>query len=209
MEAATTEKVRDLLESMAQGDQRSLEQIFKLFYPWLHAVSIAIVREKVVAEEIVEDIFYELWENREECVRIINIESYLRTLVRNRSLDHYRKQSRRHFVDIEETADLADQLSPEDIFLFDELKRHIDKAILALPPKCADVFQLVRIEGNSYKKVAGILGISPKTVENQLAIAVKKITSSLRVYINENPEVSKQAKIRPLIISGLLSIFVG
>ncbi len=65
-----------------------------------------------------------------------------------------------------------------------ELKGQIDEAIEKLPNRCRQVFVLIRIEGLSYKKAAEKLKISPKTVENQLAIAVKKLVKELKGYLS-------------------------
>ena len=188
VETLASKSVEELLEELKIGNQKAFEQIYHRFHKWLHTLSLAIVRNNEVAEEIVEDVFFELWEKRRECDQIKSIESYLYVTVKNRSLDYYRKHSKNHFVEIEELINLEVKISPEDIFLFEELKSYIDKSVSELPPKCAEVFRLVKLEGHSYKKAAELLSITPKTVENQLAIAVKRMVIALESYVNDNPK---------------------
>ncbi|MFT7158853.1 MAG: RNA polymerase sigma-70 factor (family 1) [Bacteroidia bacterium] len=188
IEMTGDQSVEELLGGLKQGDQKSFELLYHKFHKWLLAVSLAIVRSRESAEEIVEDVFFELWERRRECDQIKSIESYLYVTVKNRSLDYYRKHSKNHFVEIEELNNLDVKISPEDIYLFEELNSHLDRGVSQLPPKCAEVFRLVKLEGHSYKKAAELLKITPKTVENQLGIAVKRMALTLEPYLNENPK---------------------
>ncbi|MEQ6118796.1 RNA polymerase sigma-70 factor [Reichenbachiella sp. MALMAid0571] len=179
--------IGELLEGIKIGNQSAFEQLYYRFYKWLLAVSLAIARNKEVAEEIVEDVFFELWNKRRECDQIKSIESFLYVTVKNRTLDYYRKSSKNHFVEIEELNNLEVKISPEDIYLFEELSGRIDMAVSDLPPKCAEIFRLIKFEGLSHKETAKKLGISPKTVENQLGIAVKKMALMLESYLKDNP----------------------
>ena len=182
---AGKQDIGKLLMEIKSSDQKSFEQLFHNFYDWLFAVSIAIVREKEPAEEIVEDVFFELWEKRADADQIKSLEPYLYVAVKNRSLDYYRKHSKQHFVEIDELTKLESKISPEDIYLFEELKKHVDKAVSDLPPKCAEVFRLVKLEGKSHKETAEILQIAPKTVENQLGTAVKRMAAALEPHLNK------------------------
>jgi len=201
------QKVQQLSKELSTGNQKAFEQLFHIFNRWLLAASISIVREREAAEEIVQDVFFELWQKRSESDIFKSLESYLYVTVKNRSLDYYRKHSKRHFVEIEELNDPDIKISPEDIYLFDELKDHLDQAVAQLPPKCAEVFLLVKIEGNSHKKAGEILKISPKTVENQIGIAVKRIALLLETYLRSHPteDEGKLKKLLFLCIIGLIA----
>jgi RNA polymerase sigma-70 factor (family 1) len=206
VEMGDKQSVKELIEGIKIGDQKAFEQLYHIFHKWLLAVSLAIAREREAAEEIVEDIFFELWQKRVESDQIKSIESYLYVAVKNRSLDYYRKHAKNHFVEIEELNDLDVKISPEDIYLFEELRSHIDHAISQLPPKCSEVFRLVKLEGHSYKKVAEILGITPKTVENQLGIAVKRMTLALESYLKDNPSKNRNTMKTLLFLCLIISI---
>lgn len=206
METVGGQSIEELLEGIKIGDQKAFEQLYHRYYKWLLAVSIAIVRSREAAEEIVEDVFFELWEKRRECDQIKSIESYLYVTVKNRSLDYYRKHSKNHFVEIEELNNLEIKISPEDIYLFEELRTQIDEAIAELPPKCAEIFRLVKLGGHSHKKAAELLNITPKTIENQLGIAVKRMTLMLESYLKDNPNENRRVLKALIFLCVVLSI---
>ncbi|MEQ9289105.1 MAG: sigma-70 family RNA polymerase sigma factor [Cyclobacteriaceae bacterium] len=183
------------------SDEKAFEEIFHLFNSWLLAVSVAIIRNKEAAEEIVEDIFYELWQDRENLGHIVSLESYLYVAVKNRSLDYYRKHSRHHFIEFDGLNDIKYNISPEDIYVFTELKECIEAAVQKLPPKCSQIFRSVKLEGNSYKKTAAIFNITPKTVENQLAIAIKRVVLELDAHLNDRSELDQEDKKRSFLYS--------
>jgi RNA polymerase sigma-70 factor (family 1) len=206
MEMVSDISIGELLEGIKVGDQKAFEQLYHRYYKWLLAVSIAIVRSREAAEEIVEDVFFELWEKRRECDQIKSIESYLYVTVKNRSLDYYRKHSKNHFVEIEELNNLEIKISPEDIYLFEELRTQIDEAIAELPPKCSVVFRMVKLEGHSYKQTAAILNITPKTVENQVGIAVKRMALMLESYLKDKPNEDRHTLKALIFLCMIISI---
>lgn len=167
------------------SDQNAFEELFNLYYTWLHSVAISIVRRREDAEEIVQDVFLKLWEIREGFSRIKNLETFLYTATKNKSYDHYKKHSKVHLVEFEKNWKEKDFIiSPEDAYLYQELQTRYSKAVKALPPKCREVFLLIREKGYSYKQAADVLEISHKTVENHLSTAIKKIRDELNDYMS-------------------------
>ena len=118
---------------------------------------------------------------------INNLSTYLFVAIKHRAYNHFKKMSKVQNTALDEVLQLPSYLAnPEQGYLTLELQEHIDVAIAHLPVKCREVFNLVRLEGLSYKQAAEVLHISPKTVENQLAIAVKKISAELMPYLFES-----------------------
>ena len=174
-----------MLTRMSESsDQGAFEELFNLYYTWLHSVAVSIVRKKEDAEEIVGDVFLKLWEIRDGFARIKNLETFLYTATKNKSYDYYRKDSKMHLVEFEKDWKEKEYIiSPEDAFLFEELQTKYQEAVHNLTPKCKEVFLLVREEGYSYKKAAETLNVSPKTIENHLRVAIQKIREDMLVYI--------------------------
>lgn len=206
IELTNNQSVDELLDRIKLGDQKAFERLYYLFHKWLLSISIAIVRNREASEEIVEDVFFELWQKRHEYDQIKSIESYLYVTVKNRSLDYYRKHSKNHFIEIEELNNLVVKISPEDVYLFEELRSQIDSAVAELPPKCAELFRLVKLEGNSYKKAARKLGITPKTVENQIGIAVKRMSLMLESYLKDKSNRKRRALKAMIFLCMIISI---
>ncbi|MFY0650375.1 MAG: RNA polymerase sigma-70 factor [Cyclobacteriaceae bacterium] len=171
------------------SDQGAFEELFNIYYSWLHAVAISIVRKKEEAEEIVEDVFLKLWEMREGFARIDNLDTYLYTATKNKSYDYYKKNSKAHFVELEnENQGTGYIISPEEAMLFEELQSKYKEAVDNLSPKCLQAYKLVREEGYSYTRAGEILGVSPRTIENHLRTAIQKIREALAPYLENSDE---------------------
>lgn len=196
--------IRTLLSKISKSDEKAFEELFHHYFPWLISRVMGIVRKKEVAEEIVEDVFFKLWQIRDGVNKIDNIETYLYVAAKNKSYNYLKSSGNyRLHQSIEESEISKTSSSPENIYLNQELKRQLDYAVAALPERCRHIFELVRIKGNSYKETAEILNITPKTVENQLAIAIKKLSESLEGYYKDSPK-GKKSDSAPLPIALLL-----
>lgn len=172
-----------LLDKVAAGDQQAFKQVYACFYKRLYHFALAIVKTREVAEEIAEDVFVKIWQNRAQAGAIKNIRVYLYTATKNRSLNYLSQKARAAVtepfdyinIEIDDTA-----LSPEQVMITAEMFKRIQQAVDALPPRCKMIFKLVREDGLKYKEVAEILNISVNTIDAQMAIAVKKISASLQ-----------------------------
>ncbi|MFT7036318.1 MAG: RNA polymerase sigma-70 factor (family 1) [Cyclobacteriaceae bacterium] len=167
------------------SDEGAFEELFNLYYTWLHSVAISIIRKREDAEEIVEDVFLKLWEIREGFGKIENLETYLYTATKNKSYDYYKKSSKVHLVEFE-TDWKEDEyiISAEDAYLYEELKSKYQDAVNNLPSKCKEAFLMIKEEGHSYMKAGEILGVSHRTVENHLRTAIQKIREELKIYLS-------------------------
>lgn len=181
-------QIRTLQEQIsAFNDQDAFKQLFRYFYNGLLQFAISIIHHKEPAEEIVEDQFIAIWNRRASLTYITNLKLYLYISVRNRCFNHI-KRNKHHFGplhadDLEVQHSEADS-NPENIMMIAELANTIQKAIFELPPKCREVYKLVKEDGLSYKEVAEILEISPRTVENHIATAVRKLATSLNIDLS-------------------------
>lgn len=149
--------------------------------------STSFVQQKEIAEEIVSDILINLWEKRKELERIENLRVYLYISTRNQSLKHLVKQKKINSVNLDELdVNLnVSNLNPESLLISKEMIQKLETAIHQLPPKCKMIFQLIKEDGLKYKEIANILNISVKTIDNQLAIALQKISKSLRLNLKK------------------------
>lgn len=165
------------------SDQVAFEQLFELHYTTLRQFATSIVKSKEVAEEMVEDVFVAAWNGRAQMAEISNFRVYLYVAVRNRCLNYMNRNKAHQVVCLDNLdvtcAGLAS--GPEDIMIASEMLHAVNKAVNDLPPRCRMVYKLIKEDGLKYKDVAEILSISPRTVENQIAFAVKKLASVLRI----------------------------
>lgn len=164
-------------------DQRAFRELYDHYFRKTYSVAYAYVKNVALAEEITEDVFVSLWQNRSRFSEIRSFDNYLFIATRNAALHYIRKNSRMAHVPID-GVNGADRhaSSPESLLLDEELEAFLNCAVERLPERCRHVFKLARLRGMKYKEVAEMLGISVKTVENQLAIALKKLHDDLGRY---------------------------
>jgi RNA polymerase sigma-70 factor (ECF subfamily) len=149
------------------------------------------VDSKEDAEDIVQDVFLELYEHYTLLSNRVNIVAYIFTTVKNRSIDHLRRkiiaQKSADFMQEEYLLTMQMKLHSleildDDLFRDDDVEQVVTKALNALPERCRTILIKHKIEGQRQKDIAIELGISAKTVENQLTIAYKKLREELKDY---------------------------
>ena len=175
-----------------EQSQESFTDFFDYYFTRLIQFANAIVKSDLVAEEIVLDIFLKIWEQRKTLDTIINIETYLFISVRNQSINVLKKEQKFHFNLLEDShVQLADYMPAADSdFIEREMFGALNKAVTQLPAKCKIIFKLIREDGLNRSEVAQVLNISVKTVDNQVAIAIKKIALQLNIDL-ANPKNSR------------------
>ncbi len=168
------------------NDQNAFRQLFRHYYTGLLRFAISIVKVKEAAEEIVEDLFVAVWNKRSAITGISNLRVYLYIAVKNHCLNYIRRNSDIRIIDLDQldVGCTTPVHNPEDIMVASELQQLINKAIHELPPKCRIVYKLVKEDGLNYKDVAEVLDISPRTVENHIASAVRKIAAALDIDLS-------------------------
>lgn len=136
------------------------------------------------AEDIVQSIFLYIWERRETIIIRKNLSSFLLTVAKNKCIDYIRKSSVEKQFKEECALKLEALYRIKDFDMSDlELESVLRRAVDDLPPRCGEIFKKIRFEGKSYNEIAGELGISESTVENQMAIALKKLRIKLKDYL--------------------------
>ena len=150
-----------------------------------------VIREED-AENIVQDVFLDLWEQNLLMLTHTNLFAYLFTTLKNRCIDFIRhKTVVQHAAQkLQDDYTKALQMKFQSLEAFDEqlfsepdIETVIQNAIESLPEKCREIFILSKIEGKKQKAIAQELNISINTVENQMAIAYKKLKESLKDYL--------------------------
>lgn len=141
------------------------------------------VKSSQIAEELVSDVFFALWENRKQLVEITNFDAYIYRIAKFRVLK-YLRDNKTLTVDLDEVPIelfAFTETTPEDDYISRELIDALNEAIEQLPTKSKLVFKLVREDGMKYKDAAEHLGISVKTLEAQLTYAMKKIAKIFNI----------------------------
>ena len=172
-------------------DQRAYKELFIILYPSLFSLVYGIVKSKPVAEETISDVFIKIWEKRKELDLIVNLKVYCFVSAKNLSFNYLEKQKRFTTLNIEDFADTLTGLypDPQQLMITSEMLERISKSVDALPARCKMIFVLIKQNGFKYGEVAEIMKLSVKTVENQLAIALKKISASINFDLSRSLRV--------------------
>lgn len=173
-----------LAERLSKKDERAFEQVFKTHFKNLHAYSFAMVKDEAAAEEVVQNVFFKLWDRAETLTINGSVAAYLYRAVNNESLNHLKHQKVRTaygmhvaYTSKDSTGDAAKKVSLK------ELESRLADALNALPEQCRTIFQMSRFEELRYREIADQLKISVKTVENQMGKALKILRTQLADYL--------------------------
>ena len=173
-----------LIEGIRQGEEFAFEYVFKCYYRRLCLFAQKYVKDSHTAESIALRIFERLWEKREEISISQSLSAYLFQSVYHECLNHLNSFSHRQKPTDSVHSDLKDHRGTETSFLYrlyaDELEEKIQQGINNLPSRCRDIFYMSRYKELSHKEIAKKLGLSVRTVENQIAIALEKLREMLK-----------------------------
>jgi RNA polymerase sigma-70 factor (ECF subfamily) len=175
-----------------EGDYKAFEAIFHHFYSPLCVFAVKMVESPEIAAEIVSDVFFKVWKNRQSIQLSHALSSYLFGAVKNQCIDYLRIKTP-HFKEVTSSLNLSQSDNPEQLLIQEELSQKIDNEINNLPEQCKIIFRLSRDRGLKYQEIADLLHISVKTVETQMGRALKYLRTAL-----------KDAMLLPLILFNLL-----
>lgn len=175
----------DEIKSLAvQDNEKAVEILYALYFEKLYAFALSYIKQKELAEEIVEDVFVKFWCNRKAALQINNLTIYLYKAIKNTALNELEKLTRtagNGYLDVADYDAPSTSSSPLEQLILTEMTQAMLTAIEALPTRCRLIFKLIREDGLSYKEAADVLNVSVHTVNNQMAIAVKRICAVLSI----------------------------
>lgn len=174
------------LRRIKEGDISTFEAVFKLYYSKLTIYAFSITDRQDVAEEVVQDVFYKIWKERQNLQIVYSLKSYLYAAVRNQALQYceYRSVRERHRENLLTAAEKNAEVNPEDQLLYKELEDIINKTLEKIPPRRKQIFKLHRFEGKKYKEIAEELSLSVKTIEAEMTKAYQTLRTVVENYTN-------------------------
>lgn len=180
MTASDTQTIVDLIAGNKEDD--AYRFMYEKYHSTLLRFAIGYLKVREPAEEIVNDVFYKVWDNKTRIAEIINLRLYLFSSVRNACLTTLAKDKRKKDLVSGFSVTEIQQDDPESLYISSELHVLIHRTIQNLPPRCRQVYELIRIEGLKNKEVAIKLNISVNTIDVQLAIAVKRLVTAINSF---------------------------
>ena len=165
---------------LSKRDEAAFERVFKTHYKNLHAYAFTMLKDDDEAEEMVQQVFFKLWERSENLSFSGPIAAYLYRAVHNESLNFLKHQKVKAGHQLHVAYSMKDKTEHgQGKIMRKELENKFREALNELPEQCRTVFQLSRFEDMKYKEIADKLDISVKTVENHMGKALKLLRTKL------------------------------
>lgn len=176
----------DLAKRLQADDQTVLKELFEAHYAHVCATIQRFTGSEEHAEDLAQQVFVRLWQKRHQLHIEGPVGAYLHRMAINEALAWLRSRKNQPAeqlpLHVSETLEVQDD--PASTLLQEELNELILAAIEALPPRCREVFLLSRYEQLTYPEIAQALGISVKTVENQMGKALRLLREQLKPYLD-------------------------
>lgn len=186
----------NLINQLNTGNELVFEKVFKQYFKALQNYAYTILNDLDVAEEMVQNVFLKIWEKREKLPQDTNIASYLYKSVYHESLNWLRHENvkvshQQHtlYSMKNETDNASSRIRMK------QLEENLQQALNELPQQCRTIFQMSRFDQMRYREIADELGISIKTVENQMGKALRLMRIKLVEFL-------------PIMIGLINSIFI-
>lgn len=174
----------DIVRAIRQGQESAFEQLFRTYYERLCRYAYTLLKDDDEAEEMVQTVFLTLWEKHADLEITLSLKAYLYRAVHNHCLNRIK-----HFSVREAHRDYALYVQTDgydsvtEAMQASELEERIERAVSKLPEQCQVVFRMSRFEELKYQEIADQLGLSVKTIENQIGKALRIMRQELADYL--------------------------
>jgi RNA polymerase sigma-70 factor (ECF subfamily) len=173
----------ELMQEIKAGNMFAFDELYRKYNKKLYKFGYSILKSTEEAENLIQDVFLNLWENRYKVEKNSSVKSYVFTITYNSAISIIRKKAREsQFIEYLKT--LQDiNVEPADVELeYNELTSKLDEIIKELPKRQKEVYLLHKVEGLKYNEIAERLNISVNTIENYMSHALKTIRKKLGNY---------------------------
>lgn len=178
---------RDLLEKIAERNEFAFGTIYNQYRKKIYTFALRLLKSKQMAEEVVQESFLKIWMMGDALNKISNIEAFLVTLARNRSLDALRKQQRESKAGFTQSNLWTEEHNEtEETILLNDTRGLLQSGIDLLPPQQKLVYLLCHQDGLKYEEAAERLNLSPLTVKTHMQHALR----FLRAYVLKNSDMA-------------------
>ena len=169
----------ELILLLKQSNQEAFTTLYKKYWKQVYNFSRLYLTSQSVAEEVVQEVFIKVWESRDFMREGDNFKGLLFIITRNLIFNMHRKNLNEDFYKMTVLSAMENSYDIEEEIDAKNLGEYIDLLIADLPPRRREIFNLSRKENKSYKEISQLLGVSEKTVENQIGEALKFLRKNL------------------------------
>jgi RNA polymerase sigma-70 factor (ECF subfamily) len=170
----------ETIRRIRRGDKQEFEKLFRSSYVSLVRYARILLKDHDMAEEIVQDLFFRLWQDRETLKIESSLNGYLFRSVHNKSLHYieHLKVVSRHAGEMASSASRSSEPVTEEIY-YTELQERVTRVLERLPERCRAIFRMSRFDGLKYNEIADKLSVSLKTVEADMGKALREFRKAL------------------------------
>lgn len=172
----------ELCRRLRASDRAAYAAVFEALHVDLMRYAWRFTRDEHSARDVVQDVFLKLWRVRETLEPERSLRALLYTMTRNLSLNHNR--ARQHHADLSDEADawVDERVDEGDALDAAQLGAHLEAWIAALPDRRREAFQLSRYQGLSHEEIADVMGLTPRTVNTHIVLALKDLRARLGAF---------------------------
>lgn len=185
VEKPDTDNIDYLLWSISnKDDQTAYRSLFEQYYVALCQFARRYIDDQETREDIVQDVFFTIWEKRKTISPTISARNYLVTCVRNLCLNYLRDQGYKQDYETNIQKRIPAYVeNQDDIYTLQELRELLDKTLAKLPPEYRLAFEMNRFENKSIEEIAEIMGVSDRTVKRYKSRAIEILKEELKDYL--------------------------
>lgn len=176
-----TETFKTWSAQIKQSNRNAFDELFRCLYPQLVYFAMQFTKQKASACDIVQDSFVILWNKREGIDPEQSLKAFMFKIVRNRSINWLKKSDNNH-QDLEDHLQSISSTRNDEIESPETLSSHFKNWISELPERQREAFELSRFDGLDHHEIAGVMGVSPKTVNNHIVTALNTLRDQYDHY---------------------------
>ena len=165
--------------------EETFSELYQVLWKKLYCVGYSHVRDKTLAQELVQDVFVKLWLNRNDISKVENAEAYLLRALRNKVYDHFDSvtcRKKHHDIALEHFVDRRDDVN--DIIVFNEGMSIVNEELRKMPEKTRTVFQMSKFYKYTNDEIAVKMQLSSKAVEYHITQALKRVRTRLAIFLS-------------------------
>ena len=173
----------EYIKGLKNSDREAFAALFRLLREPLIRYVVSIVKEDMIAHDLVQDCFIDLWKAREILDPEKPFNAYIYQMARNRALRHLRdtrlRESKHEHIKQNSSREIPVEQWPDAGMDSDSLGKKLKEWLLGLPERQREALELSRYQGLSHKEIAEIMEISPSTVNTHITLAIKNLRRTI------------------------------
>jgi RNA polymerase sigma-70 factor (family 1) len=173
-----------LLYELSQGNELAFTKLYNEYKNVVFSTALKITKSRILAEEVVQDVFLKIWQNHKNLTEITNIENYLFIISRNHIFDMIKKIARDTSLVVDSNYKNTSTNDTEDAIKDDQYNIILNQIVDQLPPQQQKIYKMAKWDGLSHQKIGEDLGISTETVKKHMAQALKFVRTKISPYMN-------------------------